>query len=120
VNKLGAVDIYVVSHHGSLTSNSMLFLNGIAPRVAIMDNGETKGGAPASWDAVKRSPKLEDLWQLHFSKEGGVEHNASEPFIANLSGTDLGNYLKLSAWPDGHFEVFNSRTQATKPYPASR
>src|SRR4029077_19354185 len=39
LNKLGAVDIYVVSHHGSLTSNSPLFLNGIAPRVAIMDNG---------------------------------------------------------------------------------
>src|ERR1700704_5209452 len=32
VNKLGAVDIYIVSHHGSLTSNSPLFLNGIAPR----------------------------------------------------------------------------------------
>jgi competence protein ComEC len=120
VNKLGAVDIYVVSHHGSQTSNSTLFLNGIAPRVAIMDNGETKGGAPSSWDAVKKSPRLEDFWQLHFSKEGGAEHNAPGSFIANLSGTDPGNYLKLTAWPDGHFEVFNSRTQATKSYPASR
>src|SRR6266850_6145503 len=116
VNKLGAVDIYIVSHHGSLTSNSPLFLNGIAPRVAIMDNGATKGDAPASWDAVKKSPRLEDLWQLHYSNEGGAAHNAADTFIANLSGPDAGNYLKLSAWPDGNFEVFNSRTQATKRY----
>ncbi len=116
VNKLGAVDIYIVSHHGSLTSNSPLFLNGIAPRVAIMDNGATKGGAPAPWDTVKQSPRLEDLWQLHFSNEGGAAHNAADTFIANLSGPDAGNYLKLSAWPDGNFEVFNSRTQATKRY----
>ncbi len=116
VNKLGAVDIYIVSHHGSLTSNSPLFLNGIAPRVAVMDNGATKGGSPAPWDAVKKSPRLEDLWQLHFSNEGGAAHNATDAFIANLSGPDAGNYLKLSAWPDGNFEVFNSRTQATKRY----
>jgi competence protein ComEC len=107
VNKIGPVDIYIVSHHGSITSNSPLFLN-----------GETKGGAPSSWDAVKKSPRLEDLWQLHFSKEGGTGHNAPEPFLANLAGTDPGNYLKLTAWPDGHFEVFNARTQTTKNYPA--
>ena len=116
VNKLGAIDIYIVSHHGSLTSNSPLFLNGIAPRVAIMDNGAAKGGAPLSWDAVRKSPRLEDLWQLHFSNEGGAAHNAADTFIANLSGPDAGNYLKLFAWPDGNFEVFNSRTQATKRY----
>jgi len=117
-NKIGPVDVYIISHHGSLTSNSALFLNGIAPRVAIMDNGETKGGAPSSWDAVRKSPRLEDLWQLHFSKEGGADHNVPEPFIANLAGTDPGNYLKLTAWPDGHFEVSNARTQTTKSYAA--
>jgi hypothetical protein len=110
------VDIYIVSHHGSVSSNSPLFLNGIAPRVAIMDNGATKGGAPSSWDAVEKSPRLEDLWQLHFSEQGGAAHNVKDPFIANLSGPDAGNYLKLSAWPDGNFEVFNSRTKTTKRY----
>jgi beta-lactamase superfamily II metal-dependent hydrolase len=58
VNKLGEVDIYIVSHHGSVTSNSREFLNSIAPRVAIMDNGASKGGAPSSWEAVKKSPRL--------------------------------------------------------------
>jgi competence protein ComEC len=119
VNKIGVVDIFVVSHHGAEPSNSPLFLNGIAPRVAIMDNGATKGGAPSSWDAVEKSPRLEDLWQLHFSKHGGAAHNVAEPFIANLSGPDAGNYLKLTAWPDGTFEVFNSRTKTTKRYTAA-
>jgi competence protein ComEC len=116
VNKLGAMDIYIVSHHGSLTSNSPELLNAIAPRVAIMDNGATKGGAPSSWDAVKKSPRLEDFWQLHFSNEGGAAHNAAEPFVANPPGPDAGNYLKLTAWTDGNFEVFNSRTAQTKHY----
>ncbi|HKW64414.1 MAG TPA: MBL fold metallo-hydrolase [Candidatus Acidoferrum sp.] len=118
VNKLGAVDIFVVSHHGSVSSNSREFLNSIAPRVAIMDDGAAKGGAPSSWDAIKKSTRLEDLWQLHFANEGGAEHNAADSFIANVSGPDTGNYLKLTAWPDGSFEVFNSRTKQTKHYEA--
>jgi len=116
VNKLGPIDIFVVNHHGSTSSNSALFVNGIAPRVAIMDNGESKGAASSSWDVVRKSSRLEDLWQLHYSKEGGADHNVPETFLANLAGTDPGNYLKLSAWPDGHFEIFNSRTQSTKRY----
>jgi competence protein ComEC len=117
VNKLGTIDILVVSHHGSLTSSSPELLNGIAPRVAIMDNGATKGGAPLSWDTVKKSPRLEDMWQLHFSDEGGAAHNVADTYIANLSGTaDAGNYLKLTASLDGSFEVYNARTQATKHY----
>jgi beta-lactamase superfamily II metal-dependent hydrolase len=119
VNKLGTVDIYIVNHHGSATSNSALFLNGIAPRVAIMDNGATKGAAPSSWEAVKNSPRLQDLWQLHYSNADGASHNVAEPLIANLPGPDAGNYLKLTAWPGGSFDIFNSRTQTTRHYPAS-
>lgn len=118
-NKLGAIDIYVVSHHGTSSSNSPVFLNAIEPRVAIMDNGSAKGGAPSSWDAVKKSPRLEDFWQLHYSDEGGAAHNAADPFIANLAGPDGGNYLKLTARKDGTFEVFNSRTNQTKDYPSA-
>ena len=116
VNKLGAIDIFVVSHHGSVSSNSREFLNSIAPRVAIMDNGASKGGAPSAWEAVEKSPRLEDLWQLHYANEGGSEHNVAPSFIANISGPDTGNYVKLTAWPDGNFEVFNSRTKQTKRY----
>jgi competence protein ComEC len=119
-NKLGPADIFIVSHHGWLQSNSPALLTAISPRIAIMDNGADKGGSPSSWDTIKNSPKLEDLWQLHFSNEGGAAHNSADPFIANLAGPDAGNYLKLSVWADGKLEVYNSRTQTIKQYPPTR
>jgi competence protein ComEC len=64
-NKLGPIDIYIVSHHGWYQSGSQEFLTAIAPRVAIMNNGAKKGGSPA-WDIIEKSPRLQDLWQLHF------------------------------------------------------
>ena len=117
-NKLGQVDIYIVSHHGWFQSSSPAFVNAIAPRVAVMDNGAKKGGTPSVWDTIEKSPRLTDLWQLHYSDEGGAAHNVPLEFIANPEGPDAGNYLKLTAWPDGAFEVFNSRTQKTKRYAA--
>jgi len=117
INQLGNVDIYIVSHHGWRDSGSAVLLNSIAPRIAIMDNGANKGGSPSAWDIVKQSPRLEDFWQLHFSEEGGAAHNAPSEFIANPEGPDSGEYLRLRAWEDGSFEVFNSRTRKAKHYP---
>src|SRR6266478_2280662 len=119
-NKLGKIDIYIVSHHGWLQRSSPELVYGIDPRVAIMDNGAKKGGTPSAWEIIKASPHLEDLWQLHFSEEGGPAHNTPEPFIANLSGPqDAANYLKLTALADGSFDVFNARTNTAKHYAAS-
>ena len=118
VNKLGHADIYIVSHHGWDQSSSPALVWGLAPRVAIMDNGAKKGGSPSVWDIIEKSPGLENLWQLHFSEEGGSAHNVAEEFIANPDGPDAGNYLELIARPDGSFAVFNSRTQKSKEYPA--
>ncbi|MHB1021676.1 MAG: ComEC/Rec2 family competence protein [Acidobacteriaceae bacterium] len=118
VNKLGKVDIYVVSHHGWNQSGSPALVHAIAPRVAIMDNGAKKGGSPGPWDIIESSPGLQDLWQLHYSDEGGKAHNVADAKIANLPGPDAGNELKLTAYPDGSFDVFNARTQQTKHYPA--
>jgi beta-lactamase superfamily II metal-dependent hydrolase len=118
VNRLGPVDVYVVSHHGWSQSNSPALLAAIRPRVAIMDNGAKKGGSPPSWDTIKHSPTSPDLWQLHFSEEGGAAHNSDAAFIANVDGPDAGNYLKLEVRADGALAVYNSRTHATKNYPA--
>jgi beta-lactamase superfamily II metal-dependent hydrolase len=117
-NKLGKVDVYIVSHHGWYQSGSPAFVHAIAPQIAIMDNGAKKGGTPSAWDILKKSPGLEDLWQLHYSEEGGAQHNAATEFIANPQGPDSGHYLKLTAWGDGSVEVFNSRTEKSKRYPA--
>jgi beta-lactamase superfamily II metal-dependent hydrolase len=117
-NKLGAIDVYIVSHHGWYQSNSPAFLNAIAPRVAIMDNGAKKGGTPSAWDIIEKSPRLENLWQLHSSEEGGTAHNVASEFIANPDGPDEGHYLELTAQPDGSFDVVNSRTSKAKHYSA--
>lgn len=117
-NKIGQVDVYIVSHHGWSQSSSPAFVYGLAPRVAIMDNGAKKGGTPSVLDIIRKSPGLEDLWQLHFSEEGGAAHNVAAEFIANPEGPDAANYLELTAHPDGTFDVFNSRTQKSKRYPA--
>jgi competence protein ComEC len=119
VNKLGHMDVFIVSHHGFNQSDSPALVAAISPRIAIMDNGEAKGGSPSTIDLIKNSPKLEDLWQLHFSKEGGAAHNTADTLIANPTGPDGGNYLKLSVWADGNLEVFNSRTQTAKHYAAA-
>ena len=116
-NKLGKVDVYIVSHHGWYQSGSPPFINGIAPRVAVMDNGAKKGGTPSAWDILEKAPGLEDLWQLHYSDEGGPKHNVAPEFIANPEGPDSAHYLKLIAWEDGNIEVFNSRTGKSKKYP---
>ena len=118
VNKLGHVDVYIVSHHGWQQSSSPALVWAIAPRVAIMDNGAKKGGTPSTWDIIEKSPHLENLWQVHYSEEGGAAHNVAAEFIANSQGTDAGNYLELIGYADGGFDMFNSRTQETKKYPA--
>jgi competence protein ComEC len=118
INKLGKIDVYIVSHHGWFQSSSPALVHGIDPRVAIMDNGAKKGGTPSAWDIIEKSPHLEDLWQLHYSEEGGAAHNVASEFIANPDGPDAANYLELTAKADGSFDVFNSRTRKTKHYAA--
>jgi competence protein ComEC len=118
-NKLGHIDILIVSHHGWNQSSSPALVDAIGARVAIMDDGEKKGGSTPVLDTIRKAPGLETLWQLHFSDEGGAEHNTAAEYIANLSGgTDAGNYLKLTASPGGSFSVFNPRTGQSKSYAA--
>ncbi|MEO6982928.1 MAG: MBL fold metallo-hydrolase, partial [Edaphobacter sp.] len=119
-NKLGQVDVYIVSHHGFERSSSPALLNAIAPRVAIMDNGARKGDEPGAWTIISHSPRLKDLWQLHTGTLSG-EHNTTDSRIANLPGpTDAGHYLELTGNRDGSFSVTNSRTSQTVSYPVNR
>jgi beta-lactamase superfamily II metal-dependent hydrolase len=115
-NRLGRVDIYIASHHGLNQSGSAPLVHAIAPRVAIVDNGARKGGSPSALDIIRSSPGLAAMWQLHYSEEAGAAHNTAEQFIANPQGPDAGNYLRLTARPDGGFDIFNSRTGQSTPY----
>ncbi|MFL6428065.1 MAG: ComEC/Rec2 family competence protein [Acidobacteriaceae bacterium] len=118
VNRLGKVDVLVVSHHGWYQSSSPALVHAIYPRVAIMDNGAKKGGSIPTLDTVRNAPGLEALWQLHYSEEGGAGHNTQSEYIANLDGPDAGQDIELTASRDGSFTVHNSRTGADKSYAA--
>jgi competence protein ComEC len=114
-NRVGKLDLYLTTHHGGESSQAIW---GLAPRVAIMNNGPRKGGDPAGWKVITGSLGLEDLWQLHFALGGGKEANAPDPFIANVEEKGTEFYIKVSASADGSFTVFNPRNKYSKTYPA--
>jgi beta-lactamase superfamily II metal-dependent hydrolase len=138
-NRIGVIDLFVVSHHGESNSNSEVLVHATKPRVAVMNNGTRKGGTPDEMKVIYSSPGLENLWQMHFSLLSGQEYAVPGMFIANLTdepaanvpvvpmarppgpGTSPGHvgqayWIKISAKPDGSFTVTNARTQFSKTY----
>ena len=141
-NRIGTVDLFVASRHGQPSSNSEALVHAIRPRVIIMNNGPRKGGQPAAMNVLLNSPRLEDLWQIHFALLGGQEYTVPGIFIANveegatvplapLAPTPRGapapsapqhngpaNWIKVSAQTDGSFTVSNARNGFSKTYKA--
>ncbi|MGH9671724.1 MAG: ComEC/Rec2 family competence protein [Bryobacteraceae bacterium] len=119
-NRVGKVDLYLTTHHGLNTSGPAGLVHAVAPRVAIMNNGARKGGTPEAWQIVRKSPGLEDLWQVHFAVAGGSENNTAEAMIANLEEQCQGHGLSVSAEQDGSFTVINHRNKFQKRYGAKK
>ena len=145
-NKLGTVDLFIVSHHGQAISNSEVLVHALAPRVAIMNNGTRKGGQPDAMKVMHSSPGLEDLWQIHFSQLSGQEYTVPGMFIANgvdeqppampIAGiaapapgpgtppppvhNGAAYWIKVSAREDGSFTVTNARNGFSKTYAARK
>jgi len=120
IDKLGKMDVYIVSHHGLVNSGSPAMVDAIAPRLAIVDNSARKGDAPTTFETIEGSSRLKDLWQLHTAEGSDAKHNVADSHIANLAGPDAGNYLKLTARMDGSLAVTNGRTGETVEYPAAK
>ena len=115
-NMLGESDVYLVAHHGNAFAGVPAVVAAVHPRVAIINNGETKGGDPKTFSTLRNVPGLEALWQLHRSANVKATQ-ADEAFIANLDlKTSYG--LKLTAGEDGGFTLTNSRTGVMKRYEA--
>ena len=143
-NMIGTVDLYLVTHHGLDRSGSPTLVHSVLPRVAVMQNGTRKGGAPATFQTLRQSSGLEDIWTLHWSYAAGVEHNSPGVFIANLDDmTTIASVLnppaagatsaapgvpsgdpahspsypiKISAERNGNFTVTNLRNGFSKTY----
>jgi competence protein ComEC len=133
-NPLGTVDLLFASSHGAIASGSLPFVHGLRPRVVLMQNGTRKGGAVEPMKTILSSPGLENLWQMHWSYNAGIEQNTPAQFIANVDepaqiagvlsgGGGRGNaahtpsyWLKVSAYPDGSFTITNPRNAFSKTY----
>ncbi|CAN5916989.1 hypothetical protein BH11GEM2_BH11GEM2_13770 [soil metagenome] len=138
-NLIGTVDLYLVTHHGLDRSGSPALVYSVSPRVAVMQNGPRKGGAPATFQTLRASPGLEDIWTSHWSYAAGLEHNSPGVFIANMDdmatiagvlnpgavGADGGRgnpahapaySFKISAQRNGTFTVTNLRNGFSKTY----
>ena len=116
-NLVGTMTVFHTTRHGDPHSGAPQFVDAIRARVAIMNNGERKGGSPEYWQTVHNAPGLEDFWQIHRSAAGGADHNSPEQFLANVNETDHGHYIKMSVRADGSFSITNERTGFTKEYP---
>jgi competence protein ComEC len=140
-NRIGTVDLYLTSHHGLAKSGSPALVHGLQPRVAVMNNGTRKGGEPDAFRVLYESPGLEDVWQLHWAYNVGLE-NSPATFVANIedNATIAGvlvpdpaaprggrggfagaahtpaHLIKVSAQQDGTFTVTNTRNNFTKTY----
>jgi beta-lactamase superfamily II metal-dependent hydrolase len=82
-NRIGVVDLYLTSHHGLEKSGSPALVQALQPRVVVMNNGTRKGGAPEVFAVLQATVGIQDLWQLHWSYNAGLE-NAPARFIANI------------------------------------
>jgi competence protein ComEC len=111
---LGPIDLYLVPHHGGADASYPAAFAAVQPRVAIVNNGATKGGSPEVFAALRSVGGLEDAWQLHRSQNRGAQNFADER-IANLDES-TGHWIKASASEDGSFSVTNGRTGATQSY----
>jgi beta-lactamase superfamily II metal-dependent hydrolase len=116
-NPIGAVDLYLVDHHGMNLSNARALVDAIHPVASIMINGAHKAGMPEAWQTVHDSPGMQDLYMLHTAEGSDDAHNSAEPLIANPKGsTTDGAYFKVVASASGAFSITNSRTGQTKDY----
>jgi beta-lactamase superfamily II metal-dependent hydrolase len=139
-NRLGTADLFLASRHGQPSSNSEALVHALQPRVIIMNNAARKGGQPEAMKILLGSPRLEDLWQIHFSFLGGQEYTVPGLFIANTedaasvpvqpspapqrgapappatphSGPAF--WIKVSAQSNGAFTVTNGRNGFAKTY----
>lgn len=112
---IGQVDVYLVAHHGGADAVEPATFAALKPRVSIVNNGPSKGGAPELLAYLRGTKDSGDAWQLHFSQAAGKE-NVSAEQIANLD-EQTAHWIKISAGEDGAFRVLNKRTGVWRQYP---
>ncbi len=101
-NLVGKVDVYQTTHHGLDASNNPLVVQSLEPRVAIMNNGTTKGCMPEVFATLKEQKSIEAIYQSHKNlRPDGATNNVDDEYIANHTADCQANVIHLSVAPDG-------------------
>jgi competence protein ComEC len=100
VDLIGPVDLYQVTHHGMDISNHPTLVQTVSPLVAIMNNGPTKGGAPATVKLLKSIPSIKAAYQLHKNAATSSGENTDPASIANKDAAG-GELIRIRVTPDG-------------------
>jgi hypothetical protein len=121
VNRVGTVDVYQVNHHGLDVSNNPVLVHSLAPTVSVMNNGPKKGTGGSTMAALRSSPGLQAMYQVHKNvRPDGAENNTADEFIANLEADCAAHFIKLTVASDaktytlaipatGHTRTFQTR-----------
>jgi beta-lactamase superfamily II metal-dependent hydrolase len=117
-NLLGQIDLFQVTHHGTRDDVLPQQMWAMAPTVAVMNNGPTKGAGAVAVETVLRSPGLEDLWSLHRALGNDAAHNAREMLTANLGDTTgcEGAWIRARVDDRGSYVLTNSRNGHSRAY----
>ncbi|HET7085040.1 MAG TPA: MBL fold metallo-hydrolase [Rhizomicrobium sp.] len=118
IDKVGKVDVYLATHHGTGLSGSPAAVNALAPIVAIMGNSARKGADAERMKTIKASPRFQAMWQLHTTTVA-PDVNVPAEMIANQStdqSKDKAFALRLRIQKDGKVTVINERNGYNKTY----
>jgi competence protein ComEC len=139
-NRIGTLDVLLAGRHGNV--NGEFLVNAVNPRVIVTNNGTRKGAPPDAMKIFFSAPRVEDVWQVHFSQLGGQEYTVPGVFIANgfdqeQAAMPVAPYtpppqgqqappapehngkaysIRISARQDGTFTVTNMRNGFSRTY----
>ena len=121
-DKIGKVDVYLATHHGTALSGSPAAVNSLAPIVTVMGNSARKGADSARMQTIKASSRNQGIWQLHTTTVSADIHGPAE-MIANESTDQTKDRffaLRLRIQKNGEVTVINERNGFNKTYQAGR
>lgn len=115
MNRLGQVDLFQSSQHGSAESNPPQLVHALAPLAIVVNCGASKGGEAMAMQTFRSSPGMKDVWQVHRSNAAG-NANSEDALIANPAGPDQAHWLRATIDATGAFQITNGRTGMSRTY----